>query len=50
MSNFAHGYYDMDYSIIFDTASKDIPVIKQFIDEEIKRLMKNKETNKKCNM
>ncbi len=40
-NRFAHGYYDMDYSIIFDTASKDIPIIKQFIDEEIKRLMKN---------
>ncbi len=39
-NRFAHGYYDMDYSIIFDTAIKDIPVIKEFIDKEIKKLMK----------
>lgn len=39
-NRFAHGYYDMDYSIIFDTAIKDIPVIKEFIDKEITKLMK----------
>ena len=39
-NRFAHGYYDMDYSIIFDTAIKDIPVIKEFIDREIQKLTK----------
>ena len=39
-NRFAHGYFDMDYNIIFDTASKDIPIIKEFIDKEIKKLMK----------
>lgn len=39
-NRFAHGYYDMDYSIIFDTAIKDIPVIKEFINKEIQKLMK----------
>ena len=39
-NRFAHGYYDMDYSIIFDTAIKDIPVIKKFIDKQLKNLMK----------
>lgn len=39
-NRFAHGYYDMDYSIIFDTAIKDIPVIKEFIDKEIEKLVK----------
>ena len=39
-NRFAHGYYDMDYSIIFDTAINDIPLIKEFIDKEIKKLMK----------
>ena len=41
-NRFAHGYYDMDYSIIFDTAINDIPVIKEFIDKEIKKLMQQK--------
>lgn len=39
-NRFAYGYYDMDYSIIFDTAINDIPLIKEFIDKEIKKLMK----------
>ncbi len=39
-NRFAHGYFDMDYNIIFDTALKDIPIIKEFIDKEIKKLMK----------
>ena len=39
-NRFAHGYYDMDYSIIFDTAINDIPVIKEFIDKEIQKLTK----------
>ena len=39
-NRFAHGYYDMDYSIIFDTAINDIPVIKDFIDKEIQKLTK----------
>ncbi len=38
-NRFAHGYYDMDYNIIFDTATKDIPVIKEFINKEVKKLM-----------
>ena len=38
-NRFAHGYYDMDYSIIFDTAINDIPLIKKFIDKEIHKLM-----------
>ena len=39
-NHFAHGYYDMDYSIIFDTAINDIPIIKEFIDKEIQKLTK----------
>ena len=39
-NRFAHGYYDMDYSIIFDTTINDIPVIKEFIDKEIQKLAK----------
>ena len=39
-NRFAHGYYDMDYNIIFDTALQDIPTIKKFIDREIDELMK----------
>ncbi len=39
-NRFAHGYYDMDYNIIFNTAIKDIPSIRDFIDKEIKKLMK----------
>ncbi len=39
-NRFAHGYYDMDYNIIFDTAINDIPVIKLFIDKEIEKLTK----------
>ena len=39
-NRFAHGYYDMDYNIIFDTAINDIPVIKKFIDKEIQKLTK----------
>lgn len=39
-NRFAHGYYDMDYSIVFDTAINDIPAIKIFIDKEIHKLTK----------
>ena len=37
-NRFAHGYFDMDYQIIFETALKDIPVLAKFINEEIDRL------------
>ena len=39
-NRFAHGYYDMDYSIIFDTAINDIHIIKEFINKEIQKLTK----------
>ena len=39
-NRFAHGYFDMDYSIIFGTAIKDIPQISDFIDKEIQKLTK----------
>ena len=37
-NHFAHGYGDMDIEVIFDTAIKDIPILKEFCIKEIDRL------------
>ena len=37
-NHFAHGYGSMDIELIFDTAIKDIPVLKEFCVKEIERL------------
>jgi uncharacterized protein with HEPN domain len=34
----AHGYGDMSFRQIFDTAINDIPILKQFCEEQIKEL------------
>ena len=37
-NHFVHGYFSMDYKIIFDTAINDIPEFQRKLNEEIKRL------------
>ena len=39
-NHFAHGYFSMDYQIIFDTAIKDIPLFQKKLDEEIQIINK----------
>ena len=39
-NHFAHGYFSMDYQIIFDTAKKDIPLFQKKLDEEIQIISK----------
>ena len=34
-NHFAHGYFTMDYQIIFDTAKNNIPEFEKLLDEEI---------------
>lgn len=37
-NRFAHGYFDMDRKVIFNTAQKDIPKLQEFVKKEIDRL------------
>ena len=42
-NRFAHGYFEMDRKVIFNTAKSDIPILQDFIKKEIERLSKIKE-------
>lgn len=37
-NHFAHGYFSMDYQIIFNTAKDNIPEFQKLLDSEIRRL------------
>lgn len=34
-NRFAHGYFTMDYEIIYETAINDIPKLQDFLNKEI---------------
>ena len=37
-NRFAHGYFDMNHKVIFDTAIKDIPILNDFLTKKIDEL------------
>lgn len=39
-NHFAHGYFSMDFQIIYDTALYDIPKLEKFLNKELKKFNK----------